>query len=86
MMAKNVIICLQLVGRGGDCGIFVLKWMELMAHNVSIKEMTQGHAELYRYHMVVDLYAFAVLDALEFAALLDKENEEAHKDPKRTKN
>lgn len=63
---------LVIIGRGGDCGIFVLKWMELMAHNKPIVEMTQSRASRFRTRMAWELFAFAVLDAKDFAAKINK--------------
>ena len=57
---------LLIIGRGGDCGIFVLKWMELMAHKKSIVEITQSKASQFRTRMAWELYGFVVLDVKDF--------------------
>jgi len=53
---------------GGDCGIFVLKWIELMAQKKSIVEMTKSKPSQFKTQMAWELCEFTVLDAKDFAA------------------
>jgi len=63
---------LHIIDRPRDYGIFILKWMELMAQYISIHEMTQERAAEFRTQMVVELYIFTVMEAKDFTVEIDK--------------
>ena len=67
------------IDMGGDYGIFVLKWMELMAHKKSIVEMTQSKPSQFRTRMTWEFHGFAILDAKDFANKSKKRKQDKQK-------